>query len=337
MKKNIKIAVLGGGIWGTILAQHLGAADGVDVRLWEFFPEAAQRLAQTRRHPHIPGFRLASEVFVTSDIGQAARNAAVLFFAMPSAFVRAAARRAAISVIGRNIITVSASKGVESATLATMCEIIESEISGAAAYALSGPSFAREVAAGLPTRIVLAGEPGKPIGFLSRLLSRGNLKIETCADRRGVELCGALKNVFAIGCGILDGLGWGDNAKAAFMSQAMDELSKIVEKSGGRPGTAYGLAGLGDFLATGSSAQSRNRTFGEKIASKKTKTAARQELATVVEGLQSLSSATRLAYRAKVQSPILAAVRSSVAGKNPAAIFSRAMKFGTIYGRAPNA
>ncbi|MBI3551453.1 MAG: NAD(P)-dependent glycerol-3-phosphate dehydrogenase [Elusimicrobia bacterium] len=320
MKKNTKIAVFGGGLWGTVLAQHLcrGGSDR-SVRLWEFFPELARELEKTRRHRHIPGFRLDDSVLVTSDLGKAMEGAEVLLFVLPSGHLRQTAKAAARYLGAGRPVIVNASKGIEPETLKTMGEILASEFPRAAAvYTLSGPSFAREVARGIPTRMLLGGPGGARAEAMRRLFDGGALRVAHWPDRKGVELGGSLKNVLAIGCGILDGLKAGANTKAALIVQGMAEMARLIRKSGGRADTIYGLAGLGDLIATGTSPESRNRGFGEKLGSGKTLQEALREIPTVVEGIEAAESAHALALRLKLKAPLLEAIWDAVhAGKAP--------------------
>ena len=180
MKKNIKIAVLGGGLWGTVLAQHLGSAGSKrNVWLWEFFAQAAEILRSKRRHPHIPGLRLDDAVTVTAHLGQAVAGAEILLFVLPSPVVRTTAK-AVRKYLGRpRPFVVNASKGLEPGTLKTMGEALVSELPGArAVYTLSGPSFAREVAGGVPTKMLMAGPRGPQAESLRRLFNGGALRGE---------------------------------------------------------------------------------------------------------------------------------------------------------------
>jgi glycerol-3-phosphate dehydrogenase (NAD(P)+) len=311
MAKNTKITVFGGGLWGAVLAQHLARA-GRQVRLWEFFPEAALRLKRSRRHPHIPGFRLDDSVAVTSDLSEA-RGSDVLLFVLPSHNVRATAKALRTILAGSKAVVVNASKGIEPASLLTQSEVIASELPWLRSrlYTLSGPSFAREVARGVPTHLLLAGPRAGAAGLL-RLFNAGALRTRWCADRKGVELGGSLKNVLAIGCGVLDGLKAGANTKAALIVQGMSEMGELVRRFGGKPETVYGLAGLGDLIATGTSAESRNRAFGEKLGQGLSPAQARRRIATVVEGVEAAESAHALAARAKLKAPLIEAIWAAV-------------------------
>lgn len=326
MKKNDKLAVLGGGLWGTVLAQQL-AGSRATVRLWEYFEEAAAELGRTRRHPHIPGFRLDEAVEVGSDLEAAVRDVDVLIFVLPSTHVRRTAAAVA-GVLKKGAAIVNASKGVEPASLATMGDAIADELPGHPVYTLTGPSFAREVAKGVPTRLVLAGPGGAKAARIAGLFSGGALRVELSSDRRGAELGGSFKNVYAIGCGIIDGLGGnGANTKAAMLAACANELATLITKLGGRPNTAFGPAGLGDLIATGSSVESRNRLFGEKLGQGKSTEEALKEIPTVVEGIEAAQSARALARRLKVRTPLIEAIWGAVHAGKPARSVMKALGF----------
>lgn len=328
MRENDRIAVLGGGVWGTVLAHHLSRGSGREVRLWEILAEAAGALSKSRRHPHVPGLRLDGGVRVVCDLGAAADGAQVLIVAVPSQFVRRTARRLRRFIaLGDAPAIISVSKGVEPRTLKTMGEVIASELPGCPVYTLSGPSFAKEVARGVPTKLVLAGpRPARARGLL-RLLTTDTLRVSFSPDRKGVELGGSLKNVMAVACGILDGLGAGSNTKAALMVQGLSEMGELIVRCGGRRETIYGLSGLGDLIATGTSAQSRNRAFGEKLGRGASASRARREIPTVVEGVEAAWSAHALARRHGLRTPLLDSIWRAVHhGGSPKEVL-RAMEF----------
>lgn len=327
MKKNDKLAVLGGGLWGTVLAQQ-AARSRAAVRLWEYFEEAAAELGRTRRHPHLPGFRLDDAVSVTSDLSEAVSDADVLLFVLPSSHVR----RTAGSLkrfLKKGAAVVNASKGVEPSTLATMGDAIAQELpKGTPVYTLTGPSFAREVARGVPTRLVLAGPAGARAKALASCFEGGCLRLELSPDRRGAELGGSLKNVLAIGAGILDGIeGHGANTKAAMIAQGVGELAALTVALGGRRETAYGPAGLGDLIATGTSPESRNRLFGEKLGKGSSPEQAVKEIPTVVEGVEAAQSARALARKLKVKAPLIEAIWGVVHAGKPAKTVIKALGF----------
>lgn len=328
MKKNDKLAVLGGGLWGVVLAQQL-ARSRARVVLWEYFEEAAAALGKTRRHPHIPGFRLDDAVTVTSRLDAAVADASALLFVLPSNHVRRVAKAAA-GLLKKGIPVINASKGVEPGTLATMGDAIAEELPKSPVYTLTGPSFAREVARGVPTRLVLAG-PASGAKELASLFEGGCLKLELSPDRRGAELGGSIKNVLAIGCGIIDGLeGNGANTKAAMLAQCANELGTLLTAAGGKRETAFGPAGLGDLIATGTSPESRNRLFGEKLGKGLSPEQARREIPTVVEGVEAAVSTRALARKRKVKAPLIEAIWGVVhGGKKPETVLN-ALGFKTI-------
>jgi glycerol-3-phosphate dehydrogenase (NAD(P)+) len=324
---NDRVAVLGAGMWGSVLAQHLsGSRRRPSVRLWEFFGETARSLAKTRRHAHLPGFRLDESVLVTEDLAAALDGASVLLVVLPSTFVRRTASAAA-ALLSSKAAVVNAAKGIEPRTLATMGDILAQELPRRPIFTLSGPSFAREVARGVPTKLVLAGPSGARAAGLRRLFDGGALSVETSGDRRGVELGGSLKNVLAVGSGILDGLGAGANTKAALLVHGMEEMSRLIAASGGRRETIYGVAGLGDLIATGTSGESRNRAFGEHLGRGLSAGAAQKAVPTVVEGVEAAASAHALARRLRVKAPVIDAIHGVVHRGRAARTVLRALGF----------
>lgn len=298
-------------MWGAALANHM-ARDGKSVILWEFFPKPAARLQKTRRHPHLPKFRLSPSVKVLSDLEAAARDADFVFVVLPSTHVRSTARRVGtiLESSEKRPVLVNASKGVEPESLRTMGEVLLEELPSFAGriYTLSGPSFACEVADSVPTKLVLAGRPGSDWSAAFRLLNGGAIRLERSRDRIGVELGGSLKNVLAIGCGILSGLKAGENTKAALMTQGIAEMGGLIERLGGRRETIYGLSGIGDLILTGSSAESRNFTLGQKLGRGKSVAEALSEIPTVVEGVVSSTSAHTLIKASRMKAPLIEAI-----------------------------
>lgn len=315
MAPRHSVVVLGGGMWGCVLAQHL-AGKRAKVALWEFVPALAESLGRTRRHPHIPGFRLDESVRVSSSLAASVEGADVLLFVLPSRALAATARQIRALGLPKNAVAVNASKGVEPGTLATMGDIIAREIPSlrGKVWTLTGPSFAREVARGVPTGLLLGGPSASRAEPLVRLFDGGALSVSYWPDRAGVELGGSLKNAIAIGAGILDGLGTGANTKAALLVQGLAEMSRLIRARGGRADTVYGLAGLGDLIATGTSPESRNRGYGEKLGRGLSPAAALKQIPTVVEGVEAAASARELCRRLKVQAPLLEAIWKATRG-----------------------
>jgi len=302
-------------MWGCVLAQQL-ANKGAKVRLWEFVPAIAASLKNTRRHAQIPGFRLDSAIQVTNDVAVAVNDADILLFVLPSRALAATATNIRGLNLKKTAVAVNASKGVEPRTLATMGDIIAREIPSlkGRVWTLTGPSFAREVARGVPTGLLLGGPSGARAKELAKLFNGGALMVRHWPDRAGVELGGSLKNAIAIGAGILDGLNTGANTKAALLVQGLAEMSALIRARGGRADTIYGLAGLGDLIATGTSPESRNRGFGEKLGKGLSPKRALAQIPTVVEGIEAAAAARELCARHKVKAPLLEAIWKATRG-----------------------
>lgn len=327
MAPRHKVAVLGGGMWGCVLAQQL-VNKGAKVRLWEYVPAIAASLKNTRRHAQIPGFRLDSTILVTNDVAVAVKDVDVLLFVLPSRALAATAKNIRRCDLKKTAVAVNASKGVEPRTLATMGDIIAREIPSlrGKVWTLTGPSFAREVARGVPTGLLLGGPSGARAQALAKLFNGGALMVRHWPDRAGVELGGSLKNAIAIGAGILDGLNTGANTKAALLVQGLAEMSALIRARGGRADTIYGLAGLGDLIATGTSHESRNRGFGEKLGKGLSPKRALAQIPTVVEGIEAAAAARELCARHKVKAPLLESIWKATRGA-PANVVLKALGF----------
>jgi glycerol-3-phosphate dehydrogenase (NAD(P)+) len=250
--------VAGAGAWGIALA-NAAAAAGRDVVLWGRDPERMGRLAATRLSGRLPGVRLAAAVTATSDIAELAPSAAILV-AVPAQATRDAATR--LAALPGSAPLVACAKGIERGTHAFMTEVLMEAAPGRPAAILSGPSFAADVAAGLPTAVTLAASDEGLARPLCRLLHGPNLRLYHSTDVRGVEIGGAAKNVLAIACGVAAGRGLGASAVAALIARGFAELRRFGEAFGARGPTLMGLSGLGDLVLTCSSAQSRNHAFG---------------------------------------------------------------------------
>ncbi len=316
-RKARDICVLGGGMWGVVLAHRL-AENGESVRLWEFVPHLAESLHKTRRHAHIPDFHLHASIPASHDLAACVDGAEILLFVLPSRAMAAAAR--AIRASGRlspRAVAVNASKGVEPGTFATMGDVVAREIPAlrGKVWTLTGPSFAREAARGVPTGLMLGGPSGAKAKELAGIFSGGPLSVTPWPDRVGVELGGSLKNVIAVGAGILDGLGAGANTKAALLVAGLAEMARLIRACGGRADTVYGLSGLGDLIATGTSSESRNRAFGEKLGRGIAPARALAEIPTIVEGVEAALSARALCRRHKVKAPLIEAIFGATRGK----------------------
>ena len=314
------ITVFGAGIWGSVIAQHL-AQKNYNVRLWEYNEQLLHALKTMGRHPNIPNFKMHDNLRLTGDVAEAVQDTDLIVFVISSKAIRAFCREQLKPLLaGRAVPVISASKGVEDKTFKTICEIIEEELPQCAGkvFAFSGPSFALEVAQNVPTKIMLAGSDNALLGELTQVLNGDPIIVVPSKDRRGVEYGGGVKNVIAIGCGVIDGIGDGANTKAALITQAMEEMNAIITSQGGLPGTAYGLAGFGDASLTGMSAISRNRRLGEKLGAGLSLEEAKKEVGTIAEGVNSVQSVYDIARKNHLQTPIIDAIWQLVCqGKQP--------------------
>ena len=312
-----KIAVFGAGTWGIALARLL-AVNGRDVTVWSAIPAELKSLSTTRRHPNLPGMELPSAMHYTADIAEACTGRDILLFAVPSPFVRATAKKAAKYIPDGQLI-VDVAKGVEDKTLMTMSEIIEDELAKAKrtarVVALSGPTHAEEVARDMPTLIVAASEDEAAAKAVQKAFTAPNFRVYTNTDRRGTELGGAVKNVIALAVGIALGLGYGDNAKAALITRGNAELTRLGTAMGCKPETFAGLSGMGDLIVTCTSMHSRNLHAGMLLGRGKTAEEAKAEVGQVVEGINALPAACRLAKKYKVEMPIVQSVDAILSGK----------------------
>ena len=312
-----KIAVFGAGTWGIALARLL-AVNGRDVTVWSAIPAELKSLSTTRRHPNLPGMELPSAMHYTADIAEACTGRDILLFAVPSPFVRSTAKKAAKYIPDGQLI-VDVAKGVEDKTLMTMSEIIEDELTKAKrtarVVALSGPTHAEEVARDMPTLIVAASEEEAAAKAVQKAFTAPSFRVYTNTDRRGTERGGDVKTVIALAVGIALGLGYGDNAKAALITRGNAELTRLGIAMGCKPETFAGLSGMGDLIVTCTSMHSRNLHAGMLLGRGKTAEEAKAEVGQVVEGINALPAACRLAKKYKVEMPIVQSVDAILSGK----------------------
>ncbi len=314
-----KIGVLGAGTWGMALARML-CRSGHSATVWSALEMEVTELATTRRHPNLPGMEIPEEIPFTGDIEQACKDQDILLFAVPSPFVRSTARKAAPYVRDGQII-VDVAKGIEADTLMTMTQIIEDEIQNPSVrlVALSGPTHAEEVARDLPTTIVSACEDAEAARTVQDVFWGTCMRVYTNDDVLGVELCGAMKNIIALAAGIAAGLGYGDNAKAALITRGMAEISRLGMAMGCKEQTFGGLAGIGDLIVTATSVHSRNNRCGMLIGQGVAVAEAVKQVGMVVEGINALPAAMRLAEKYQVEMPIVEAANAVVNRGLPAA------------------
>ena len=309
MKPN-KISVFGAGIWGSVIAQHL-ARKGYNVWLWEYNEQLLNVLRTIGRHPNIPNFKLHDNIRLTGNVAEMVENTELIIFVISSKAIRSFCREQLKPLLnGRVVPVVSASKGIEENTFKTICEAIEEELPQLAGkvLAFSGPSFALEVAQNVPTKIMLAGTDAALVNQVREVMNGDPIIVVPASDRRGVEYGGAVKNVIAIGCGVIDGIGDGANAKAALITQALQEMNDIIVSQGGEQNTVYGLAGFGDAILTGMSAISRNRRLGEKLGAGLSLEEAQKQVGTIAEGVNSVRSVHDIAQKNRLHAPIINAI-----------------------------
>lgn len=300
------LAIIGGGSWGTALAIVL-APRFERVRLWVFEADLAARMAETRENEiFLPGFRLPSRVEVTNDLGTALEGASVVLGVMPSHHARGL-YRAMVPYVEPGMAFVSATKGIENGTLLRMSEVVEQTLSERfmpRVAALSGPTFAREIARGDPAAVVVASRDSDLATAIQQVFSGPSLRLYRNSDIVGVELAAALKNVIAIGAGIVTGLGLGNNTLAALITRGLAEITRLAVACGGQPRTLAGLAGLGDLVLTCHGALSRNRMVGLELARGRTLADITGSMRMVAEGIQTTFAAMDLASRHGVEMPI---------------------------------
>ena len=317
----MKIAVLGAGTWGIALARIL-SLNGSEVTVWSKFPEEAEALDTNREAPHLPGVRIPDEIQFTSDPGIAARDADYLLMVVPSIYVRETAALFC-PVAGDHAIWINASKGIESHTLMTLTEVIEDEYKKSGkgnvrTVAISGPTHAEEVAWDLPTLIVAACEELRTAQAVQTLFEGSCIRPYTNQDKRGVQICGALKNVEALAVGIAKGLGYGDNTTAAMITRGMEEIRRLGLAMGCDEHTFFGLAGIGDLIVTATSHHSRNNKAGMLIGQGKKPDEALREVGMVVEGVNALPAAVRLCEKYGMEMPLISAVHAVISdGADP--------------------
>ena len=304
----MKIAILGAGTWVTPLARMLANA-GHEVTMWSALPEEIRQMQSTHAHRNLPGMVIPEQIHLTEDIGEAIHGQEIVVFAVPSVFVRGTVFQAA-DYLEQGQILVDVAKGIEPETLKTMSEIIEDVLSANDAsvfpvVALSGPTHAEEVAQDMLTTIVAASKDAEAAKTVQVAFSNDTMRVYTNSDVKGVELCGALKNVVALAAGISRGLGYGDNARAALITRGMSEITTLGLKMGCLEQTFSGLAGFGDLMVTAFSEHSRNNRAGYLIGSGKSPAEAVKEVGMVVEGMNALPAAMELSRKYGVEMPIV--------------------------------
>lgn len=313
-----KISVLGAGSWGTALALLL-YNNGHDVILWSALGEEIDTLREKRENvSKLPGVKIPEPIDITVDLERSLKNADVAVLAVPSPYTRNTCKRMAPFLRDGQII-VNVAKGVEEKTLLNLSQIIEQELPKADVSVLSGPSHAEEVGKGLPTTCVVSSHKRETAEYLQGIFMSPVFRVYTTPDILGVELGGALKNVIALAAGTADGLGYGDNTKAALITRGIAEIARLGTKMGASQETFYGLSGMGDLIVTCASVHSRNRKAGYLMGKGYTMQQAMDEVKMVVEGVYSAKAARSLAEKYDVDMPIIMEVNKVLFEDKPAA------------------
>ena len=306
------IGIIGAGAWGTALAQSLRRA-GCETVLWSFEPEVAKSINKTHENEtYLPGIKLNAGIRATSVLEEAAATDAVLLV-VPAQFMRGVTSQLS-NMRARDIPVVVCAKGIEQNSAALMSEVVADTLPGRPVAVLSGPTFAAEVASGLPTAITVATRDKAVGDELVEALGTQKMRPYLSDDVIGAEIGGAVKNVLAIACGVTEGRGFGDNARAALITRGLAEMTRLCIAKGGKAETMMGLSGLGDLTLTCSSSQSRNYSLGEELGKGKTLEKVLASRNSVAEGVTSAAAVSTLAKRLGVEMPITEAVAAIVSG-----------------------
>ena len=311
-----KVCILGGGSWGIGLSVVLHK-NGHEVTVWSAVPAEIQMLQEKHEHKMLPGVKLSEDMIFTTDDKSAIEGKDLLVMAVASSYTRSTAHRISPLVAkGQRIVSVS--KGIEEHTLMTQAQIIEDEIPQAQIAVLSGPTHAEEVSRGIPTTIVAGSKSKSCAEYVQNLFMNEVFRVYTSPDVLGIELGGALKNVVALAAGIADGLGYGDNTKAALITRGITEMGRLALEMGAKYETLSGLTGIGDLIVTCESRHSRNRKAGMLMGQGYTMKQATDEVKMVVEGIYSAKAAIALAHKYQVDMPIIEEVNKVLFEDKPA-------------------
>lgn len=304
-----KIGVLGAGSWGIALSKVLHD-NGHEVIVWSIVDDEVKMLNEFHEHKEkLPGVILPEDIKFTTDLKEVIPMRDALIMAVPSPYVRSTARLISPYVYNGQVI-INVAKGIEEETLYTLTQIIHEEVPKAYLAVLSGPSHAEEVGKGIPTTCVVGADSKSTAEYVQNLFMNQVFRIYTSPDVLGIELGGALKNVVALAAGIADGLGYGDNTKAALITRGIHEITRLGMAMGGKMETFCGLTGIGDLIVTCASMHSRNRRAGILIGQGKTMEEAMAEVKMVVEGVYSAKAAYALSLKYKIDVPIITEVNN---------------------------
>jgi glycerol-3-phosphate dehydrogenase (NAD(P)+) len=312
----MRVIVLGAGSWGTTVASLVSRRH--ETAVWAPEPEIAQEIStEHTNHTYLPGFSLPGELQATADLSDAVASAQLLIMGIPSHAFRGVLEQAA-PLVPPWIPVVSLAKGLEQETLLRMTQVIKEVLPGHPAAALTGPNLAKEIMAGRAAATVVATEDMAVAQALQQILQRGMLRVYANTDVTGCELGGSLKNVIAIAAGMAEGLGVGDNTRAAVITRGLAELTQLGVAMGGEPATFAGLTGMGDLVATCLSPQSRNRHVGEQLGRGRKIGDIIAEMTQVAEGVRTAAVAVELADRHGLAMPICRTIHKVVAGETTA-------------------
>ncbi len=304
-----KIGIIGAGSWGIALAALL-EENGHDVTVWSKFEDEVNMLKENHEHvTKLPGVKLSEKIKFTTDLKGTIESCEILVMAVPSQFTRSTSHMMKEFVKDGQII-VNVSKGIEDVTYKTLSEIIEEEIPNAEVAVMCGPSHAEEVGRKIPTTIVVGSHKRSVAEILQNVFMNDVFRVYTSPDVLGMEVGSALKNVIALAAGMCDGLGYGDNSKAALITRGIAEISRLGIAMGGKAETFFGLTGIGDLIVTCQSKHSRNRKAGELMGQGKSMQEAMDEVKMVVEGVYSTKAAIGLAKKYNVELPIIEQVNA---------------------------
>ena len=321
----MKIGVIGSGTWGMALSLLLND-NGHTVRLWSAIPAEVVTLNEKKEHPNLPGVLIPEKIDITDDLEASVRGMDLLVLSVPSIFTRQTARKMA-PFVNEGQIVISVAKGIEENSLKTLSDQIKEEIPQADVCVLSGPSHAEEVGRRIPTTCVVGATTRKTAELVQKAFMNPVFRVYTSPDIIGIELGGAIKNVIALAAGIADGIGYGDNTKAALITRGLAEMTRLAVKMGGRAETMYGLSGMGDLIVTCASMHSRNRRAGILMGQGKSMQEAMDEVHMVVEGVYSAKAALALAKQYQVSMPIVTKVNEILfEGKNAAEAVDELMR-----------
>ena len=311
------VGIMGAGSWGTALALLLHK-NGHQVTVWSISEEEVEMLSTKREHESkLPGVRIPDDMEFTSDLAKAVKDKGFIVMAVPSPFTRSTAKSMS-PYIPEGQIIVDVAKGIEEDTLMTLSQQIEQEIPQADVAVLSGPSHAEEVGRGIPTSVVIGAKTKKTAEYLQSMFMNEVFRVYTSPDILGMELGGSLKNVIALAAGIADGLGYGDNTKAALITRGIAEIARLGVEAGGALESFTGLTGIGDLIVTCASVHSRNRKAGYLIGQGMSMQEAMDEVKMVVEGVYSTKAAVKMGKKYGVSTPIIEEVNKVLfEGKNP--------------------